>query len=174
MISYRRHLTVPWGESDPFGLVYFPRMLAWFNDTEHDLLREIGYGADETIKTLRTAFVMGSITFKFVGPAAYGDRIETSIRLEKVTRSTLHWACRAIRTKTGQLVTEGVAIRIYARIREDGNLEATSIPDALRAILLSDKTVIDGALSDEPSEGWVHRGAAHDFKNAADGEVETE
>ena len=43
MIMYWKELVVPWGESDPFGLVYFPRMLAWFNDTEHEMFSTIGY-----------------------------------------------------------------------------------------------------------------------------------
>ncbi len=135
MIEYYRELTVPWGESDPFGLVYFPRMLAWFNDTEHDLLREIGFGADETIKTRRTAFVMGNINFQFIGPAAYGDRVETSIKLKEMTRSTLHWECKAVIAATKALVTQGLAIRIYAKILEDGNLKSEPIPDALRILL---------------------------------------
>ena len=135
MIEFQRELTVPWGESDPFGLVYFPRMLAWFNDTEHDLLREIGFGAEDTIKSTRTAFVMGDIKFRFIGPAAYGDRILTTISLQDMTKSTLHWTCKAVKAKTGEPVTEGVAIRIYAQIQEDGNLKAEPIPDDLRALL---------------------------------------
>ncbi|MEZ5922621.1 MAG: acyl-CoA thioesterase [Parvularculaceae bacterium] len=158
MIEYRRELTVPWGESDPFGLVYFPRMLAWFNDTEHDLLRAIGYGADKTIRDHRTAFVMGSIDFRFVGPAAYGDRIETTINLSKVTRSTLHWECKAVRLSNHQLVTQGMAIRIYARICEDGNLESAEIPEELRAILLHG-TDADNAADEAHIDAWVHKGA---------------
>lgn len=57
MMMYSRELTVNWGESDPFGLVYFPLMLAWFNDTEHELLRAIGYSTDKLIRDSRTAFV---------------------------------------------------------------------------------------------------------------------
>ena len=40
---YWKEVTVNWGESDPFGLVYYPRIVAWFNDTEHDPFRTIGY-----------------------------------------------------------------------------------------------------------------------------------
>jgi len=151
MIEYHRELTVPWGESDPFGLVYFPRMLAWFNDTEHELLREIGFGADETIKSHRTAFVMGSINFKFIGPAAYGDRIKTTVRLSEMTRSTLHWECQAVIADTGALVTQGLAIRIYAQILEDGNLKAEAIPDDLRN-LLKKKDVKSISATDMKSE----------------------
>ena len=162
MIEYRRKLRVPWGESDPFGLVYFPRMLAWFNDTEHDLLRKIGFGADETIKNRRTAFVMGDIHFRFVGPAAYNDVIETSIRLEKISRSTLTWACRAVLVESEQLVTEGTAVRIYAEIQEDGNLEAAAIPDELRELLTKDDSVKEIGIGDVEIEGWVHKGAIAD------------
>ncbi len=144
-VEYYRELTVPWGESDPFGLVYFPRMLAWFNDTEHDWLRSIGFGADETIKRYRTAFVMGKINFEFIGPAAYGDRISTSITLEKISRSTLSWRCKAFHAETKKPVTEGLAVRIYAHIKEDGNLEAMPIPEELREIIAADALVENSA-----------------------------
>jgi hypothetical protein len=39
MATSWKEITVNWGESDPFGLVYCPRILAWFNDTEHELFR---------------------------------------------------------------------------------------------------------------------------------------
>ena len=35
MAMYWKEITVNWGESDPFGLVYYPRILGCFNDTEH-------------------------------------------------------------------------------------------------------------------------------------------
>ena len=135
MIMYSSELTVKWGESDPFGLVYFPIMLKWFNDTEHDLLRSIGYPTNKMIAESRTAFVMGDIHFRFVGPAAYGDSVRTIIQLAKMGDSTLHWDCKAIKMEGGDLITEGRAIRIHAQIQEDGNLKAIPIPEDLRAAL---------------------------------------
>ena len=135
MIMYSRELTVAWGESDPFGLVYFPRMLAWFNDTEHEMLRAIGFATEKMIAKDRSAFVMGDIHFKFIGPAAYGDRVRTMIQLSKITKSTLHWDCKAVQASSGALVCEGRAIRIHARIMEDGNLSAQPIPDDIRRAL---------------------------------------
>ena len=49
MAMYWREITVNWGESDPFGLVYYPRIVAWFNDTEHELFRIIGYPIEQMI-----------------------------------------------------------------------------------------------------------------------------
>ena len=155
MIMYSRELTVNWGESDPFGLVYFPRMLAWFNDTEHELLRALGFPTNKLIAENRTAFVMGDIHFRFIGPAAYGDRIRTIIQLAKIGKSTLHWDCKAVITNSGATVTEGRAIRIHAQIREDGNLEAKPIPDELRKVfsqsgsLIETKVKNDSVMTDE-------------------------
>ena len=87
MLMYWRELTVAWGESDPFGLVYYPRMLAWVNDTEHELFRALGYPIDEMIRKDRTTFVMGEVHFRFIGPAAYGDRIRCIMTLAKVGKS---------------------------------------------------------------------------------------
>ena len=135
MITYSNEITVKWGESDPFGLVYFPLMLAWFNDTEHDLLRAIGFPTNKMIQEDRRAFVMGDVHFRFIGPAAYGDKVRTTIQLAKIGNSTLHWDCKAVQVGSGDVVTEGRAIRIHAQIQEDGNLKAIPIPDDIRAAL---------------------------------------
>lgn len=135
MIMYWKELIVNWGESDPFGLVYFPRMLGWFNDTEHDMFRTLGYPVNKMVDEDRTAFVMGEIHFRFIGPAAYGERVRSTITLAKLGNSTLHWNCKAMNADTGAIITEGRAIRIYARIQEDGNLKSETIPDDIRHIL---------------------------------------
>ena len=135
MLVYYRELTVNWGESDPFGLVYFPRMLAWFNDAEHEFFAQAGYPVSQMIKRDRTAFVMGRVNFEFVGPAAYGDRIVSRIEVREITNSTLTWECTARRADSDMLVTRGTATRVYAEILEDGQLKAKRIPDAIRELL---------------------------------------
>ena len=136
-MMYWREISVNWGESDPFGLVYYPRMLAWFNDTEHELFRTLGYPIDKMIQHDRTTFVMGEIQFRFIGPAAYGDRVTLKIALSEIRERTLHWHCTAKLTLSGALVTEGKATRVYARINEDGTLKSIPIPDEMRHALTS-------------------------------------
>ena len=133
---YWKEITVQWGESDPFGLVYYPRIVAWFNDTEHEFFRTIGYPIDQMIRRDRTTFVMGEIHFRFLGPAAYGDRVATSVTLSRIGERTLHWACKARNAVTGAPVTEGKATRVYARINEDGTLNSARIPAAMRKAML--------------------------------------
>ena len=50
MAMYWKEITVNWGESDPFGLVYYPRIVAWFNDTEHDVRRVTGKPHEQCIR----------------------------------------------------------------------------------------------------------------------------
>src|SRR5213594_405144 len=137
MAMYWKEITVNWGESDPFGLVYYPRIVAWFNDTEHELFRVIGYPIEQMIKNDRTTFVMGEIHFRFIGPAAYGDRVTLKISLAEIHERTLHWECSAKLTLTGAQVTEGKATRVYARINEDGTLKSAPIPEQMRRALTS-------------------------------------
>ena len=134
-MMYWRELTVNWGESDPFGLVYYPRMLSWFNDTEHELFRAIGYPIDDMIKKDRTTFVMGEVHFRFIGPAAYGDRVLSIIKLNKIGKSTLHWKTRCINAANGDPICEGLGTRVYAHIKEDGSLDSAQIPDDMRNAL---------------------------------------
>ena len=112
MITFSRELTVAWGESDPFGLVYYPMMFTWFNETEHELLRNLGFGTKDLIENHRTAFVMGDVHFRFIGPAAYGDKVRTTMQLGRLGGSTVHWNCKAVHVADGAVITEGRAIRI--------------------------------------------------------------
>ncbi len=79
---------------------------------------------------------MGEIHFRFIGPAAYGDRVTSAVSLEEVGERTLKWNCKAINTATGAEITEGRATRVYARINEDGTLTSDRIPDEMRSALL--------------------------------------
>ena len=135
-MMYWRELTVNWGESDPFGLVYYPRMLSWFNDTEHELFRRLGYPIDKMIEHDRTTFVMGEVHFRFIGPAAYGETVLSIIKLDKLGDSTLHWKTRCINAASGAPICEGLGTRVYARINEDGTLTSAAIPQGMRAALL--------------------------------------
>lgn len=132
MSAYTQVLTVNWGESDPFGLVYYAREVAWFNEIEHELFRRIGHPINRMINRDRSAFVMGEIEFRFVGPAAYGDQVECTLTLLEVRDKTIHWHCNAVNLRTGQQVTEGKATRVFAKILEDGNLASQSIPQEIR------------------------------------------
>ena len=136
MITYTRELTVAWGESDPFGLVYYPMMFTWFNEAEHDLLRELGFSTNRLIKQNRTAFVMGDIHFRFLGPASYGDRVLTTLHLAKLRNASLHWDCTAAHAGSGAAITEGRAIRIHSQFQEDGSLKAMPVPDDIRQALM--------------------------------------
>lgn len=135
MPSFSTEVTVTWGESDPFGLVYYPRILAWFNDAEHELFRRIGYPIDAMIRGERTTFVMGDVRFRFVGPAAYGDRVTNSLTLVHIGERTLTWECEARQSSSGAAVTRGRAVRVYAHIGDDGSLRSVPIPDTMRRAL---------------------------------------
>lgn len=130
--THARTSRVSWGESDPFGLVYYPRMTEWFNDTEHEWFRSIGLAIDDMIDNDSTTFVMGEIQFRFVGPAAYGDEITTTISLESMGEKTLHWHCDIAHAHSHDAVATGKATRIYAHIAPDGSLSSRLIPDHMR------------------------------------------
>ncbi|MEM7540867.1 MAG: acyl-CoA thioesterase [Pseudomonadota bacterium] len=127
--------TVQWGECDPFGLVYYPHMLAWFNDTEHDAFRRVGLPIDKMIEANHTTFVMGEVKFRFTGPAAYGDRVTCIVELQSMGTSTLRYRTTALHTDSGAPVYEGSATRVYANIKADKTLGAATIPDDMREIL---------------------------------------
>ena len=133
MVSFERDVTVEWGECDPFGLIYFPNILAWFNDTEHTLFAEAGYSVNRMVEE-KTAFVMGRVSFEFVGPVTFGQAVTTVIEIKELGNSSVTWSCLARRKMDGVTITEGTATRVYAEILADGSLKAQPIPPALRAV----------------------------------------
>jgi len=135
MPAFTQDLTVKWGESDPFGLVFYAREVAWFNEVEHELFRRIGYPVNRMVSEDRSGFVMGVIQFRFVGPAAYGDRVQCALTLLEIRDRTVRWKCEASNLDTGQPVCDGWATRVFAGITEDGTLRSRQIPDEIREIL---------------------------------------
>src|SRR5258706_15595482 len=126
---YWKEMTVHWGESDPFGLVYYPRIVAWFNETEHEFFRTIGFPIDQMIREDRTTFVMGEIHFRFICPGAYGDRIATPISPARMRARALHWTCNARKAGTRAPVSEGKATRGDARSNGEGTLNSVGVPE---------------------------------------------
>ena len=110
-------------------------MFEWLNETEHELLRQIGYSTNDLIAADRSAFVMVDISFQFVGPARFGDRVRTKVALEKIGTSSLHWRCTADLLDTGAGVTTGLAARVHAQVQDGGALKPTPIPDDMRRAL---------------------------------------
>ena len=95
----------------------------------------MGYPVNKMVNEDRTAFVMGEINFKFIGPAAYGDKVRATIQLAKMGRASMKWSCKAVNIDSDMVITEGTATRIYARIQEDGNLGSATIPNDIRTML---------------------------------------
>jgi acyl-CoA thioesterase FadM len=135
MLTYWREHHVTWGECDPFGLVYYPHMLAWFNDTEHALWRALDHPIEDMIARDRTTFVMGEVAFRFTGPIRYGEPVLCMVRVEHIGRSSLRWGSRCVAARDGAPVYEGSATRIYAHISADNSLRAAPITADLRALL---------------------------------------
>ena len=75
MSAYTQDLTVNWGESDPFGLVYYAREVAWFNEIEHELFRHapakrLGNGVDAPVLRHFGAIVFGQEVGDAAGASA--------------------------------------------------------------------------------------------------------
>jgi acyl-CoA thioesterase FadM len=83
----------------------------------------------------------------------------TKVSLEKMGERTLHWNCIATNASSGDLICEGRAVRIYARIQEDGNLKSHPIPEFMRKTLEELGTVkqLGGGLMTDPEHNVTKR-----------------
>jgi 4-hydroxybenzoyl-CoA thioesterase len=129
-LTFRRQLTVEWGDCDPAGIVFTPRFFAFF-DASSWLLFEAALG----VKQQDIASTYGIIGIalvdaraNFLKPIKFGDKIEIASRVSEFRRSSFDVEHRI--SLGGELAVEGGETRVWAmRSTDDPEKIATaSIP----------------------------------------------
>jgi 4-hydroxybenzoyl-CoA thioesterase len=129
-LTFRRQLTVEWGDCDPAGIVFNPRFFEFF-DASSWLLFEAALG----VKQQDIASTYGIIGIalvdaraNFLKPIKFGDKIEIASRVSEFRRSSFDVEHRI--SLGGELAVEGGETRVWAmRSTDDPEKIATaSIP----------------------------------------------
>jgi len=129
-LTFRRQLTVEWGDCDPAGIVFNPRFFEFF-DASSWLLFEAALG----VKQQDIASTYGIIGIalvdaraNFLKPIKFGDKIEIAYRVSEFRRSSFDVEHRI--SLGGELAVEGGETRVWAmRSTDDPEKIATaSIP----------------------------------------------
>ena len=128
--TFRRQLTVEWGQCDPAGIVFNSRFFEMF-DTNTWMLFEAALGVRPA--DLGTHFGIIGIALvdaraNFLKPAKFGDLIEIASRVSEFRRSSFDVAHRL--TIGGELAVEGSESRVWAVRRTDDpeKISAAAIP----------------------------------------------
>lgn len=128
--TYRRQLTVEWGDCDPAGIVFNPRFFEFF-DANSWLLFESALGVKQ--QQLASTYGIVGIALvdaraNFLKPAKFGDTIEIASKVSEFRRSSFDVEHRI--SIGGELAVEGGETRVWAvRSPDDPDkIAAATIP----------------------------------------------
>ena len=128
--TYRRQVTIEWGQCDPAGIVFNSRFFEIF-DTNTWKLFEAALG----VKPRELAGTFGIIgiplvdaSANFITPIRFGDVVDMTSRVREFHRSSFEVEHRL--SVNGQLAVEGAETRVWAsRSKDDpGKIGGTAIP----------------------------------------------
>jgi 4-hydroxybenzoyl-CoA thioesterase len=127
--TFRRHLTIEWGQCDPAGIVFNPRFFEFFDTNSWMLFEQVlGVKAQD----LAVAYGIVGIALvdaraNFLKPVKFGDSIEIVSRVSEFRRSSFDVEHKI--TIAGELAVEGAETRVWA-VRDKHD------PDKITAIAI--------------------------------------
>jgi 4-hydroxybenzoyl-CoA thioesterase len=128
--TYRRQLTIEWGQCDPAGIVFNSRFFEMFDASTWQMFQAaLGVKPHE----LSGAFgIMGiplvDVRANFLKPIKFGDVVDLTSRISEFRRSSFDVEHRL--SVDGELAVEGGETRVWASRRKDDpeKISGTSIP----------------------------------------------
>lgn len=134
MAEFATERVVEWGDCDPAGIIWYPNYYRWMDSAFQELAAACGFSQ----RSLREDHGMVGTPLvdtgcRFESPAAHGDRLDVTVRVEKVGRSSLTLAYRF--ALDGRMTAEGFETRVFARPASGGGIVAAEIPQAAREAL---------------------------------------
>ncbi len=126
--TFRRQLTVEWGQCDPAGIVFNSRFFEMF-DANTWLLFDAALG----VKPHELAAIFGIVGIplvdaraNFLKPAKFGDVIELATRVAEFRRSSFDVEHKI--TIGGEVAVEGAETRVWAARAKDDPEKIAAIP----------------------------------------------
>lgn len=106
MNSMETAVRVRYPETDQMGVVHHSHYLVWFEIGRTELLRTAGYPYVALEKDgIRMPVVEASC--KYHSPARYDDLVLVQTRLEQVSRASVRFAYRVLRSDDGKVLATG-------------------------------------------------------------------
>ncbi len=133
--SYRHRcqVRVRFGDTDPYGIVYFVSYFRYCHRAIEEYLRSLGLAPEETFRNTQEGFGLPIVEAqgRFLRPSRYGDLLEVETRLREMRAKALIFEFRFFPPGGDQLLAEGSAT-LVAISRE---WQAIPLPERVKARL---------------------------------------
>ena len=135
MFTHRRTIHIEWGDCDPAGIVYFPRIAEWFDSCTAALITAAGFPKSELMRTRGIVYPVVDTKTQFFLPSRFGEEVVVESAIVRLGRSSFVVHHRLL--KGDRLASECIETRVWTRIEPftEPTLRAESISDDVRARL---------------------------------------
>lgn len=127
---HRCQIRVRFGDTDPYGIVYFVSYFRYCHQAIEEFLRSLNLLPQETFRNIPEGFGLPIVEAhgKFLRPTRYGDLLEVETGIQELRRKAVIFSFRFFPAGQDLLVAEGTA-HMVAISRE---WRAIPIPDRVR------------------------------------------
>jgi acyl-CoA thioester hydrolase len=131
--AHRTQVRVRFGDTDPYGIVYFVSYFRYCHRAIEEYLRACGLKPEETFKNVAAGFGLPIVEAwcRFRRPARYGDLLTMETRVQEVRSKALIFRFEFYPETGRELVAEGTAHLVAI----GADWRARELPDNLKSAL---------------------------------------
>ncbi len=134
---HRTMVRVRFGDTDPYGIVYFVSYFRYLHRGIEEYLRAVGLKPEETFKNVREGFGLPIVeaSCRFRRPARYGELLRLETRVQEVRSKAVNFGFEFYPESGADLVAEGSANLVAI----DAAWRARALPEMVRNALTQEK-----------------------------------
>ncbi len=127
---------VRFGDTDPYGIVYFVSYFRYCHRAIEEFLRARGLNPEETFKNVREGFGLPIVEAwcRFRRPAQYGDLLKIETRIQEMRSKAIIFRLEFYPETGRELVAEGTATLVAI----GADWRARELPEMIREALARD------------------------------------
>lgn len=129
---HRTQVRVRFGDTDPYGIMYFVSYFRYCHWAIEEYLRALGLKPEETFKNVREGFGLPIVEAwcRFKRPARYGDLLKIETRIEELRPKAVIFRFEFYPEAGGELLAEGTANLVAI----DSHWQARELPARLKEV----------------------------------------
>jgi len=134
--SHTTQVRVRFGDTDPYGIVYFVTYFRWCHRAIEEYLRAVGLKPEGTFRNVEEGYGLPVVEAwcRFRRPARYGDRLTIRTRVRELRERAVIFHFEFFPEQGQELLAEGTATLVA--ITRDWR--ARELPERVRAALAGD------------------------------------
>jgi acyl-CoA thioester hydrolase len=135
--THRTFVRVRFGDTDPYGIVYFVSYFRYCHRAIEEFLRACGLKPEETFKNVREGFGLPIVEAwcRFRRPSRYGDLLRIETRIQEIRSKAIIFRFEFYPEEGTELMAEGTANLLAI----DATWRVTELPEGLKKTLSQER-----------------------------------